>query len=128
MRLMTRQPINVAETKLHLDMDASRKDLFEGLLAKSHDLTRTPNPDVSQDASDEYQLLWATSHQRVLFTFNVRHYILIAQKHPYHAGIILANQRSTRLTALITNLDRALTRTKAEDWTGQIHWISEWDG
>jgi hypothetical protein len=117
----------VVEPKLHLDMDASRRDLYEGLLAKGHDVTRTPNLDVPQNASDEYQLLWATSHQRVLFTFNVRDFMLIAKKHPYHAGIILANQRTTRLTVLIANLDRALSNTKAEDWTGQIHWISEWN-
>jgi hypothetical protein len=110
-----------------LDMDASRKDLYQGLLGRGFDITRTPNPDVPQDASDEYQLLWATSHHRILFTFNIRDYMRIAQKHPYHAGISLANQKSTRITQLISMLERMLSETNAEDWTGQIRWISEWE-
>jgi hypothetical protein len=56
--------------KLHLDMDTSRRDVYQALLQRGHDVTRTPNPEVKMDASDEYQLLWATSHRRILFSYN----------------------------------------------------------
>ena len=112
--------------KLHLDMDTSRRDVYQALLNKGQDVTRTPNPDVGQDASDEYQLFWATSHRRILFSFNVKDYIRLAKLHPYHGGILLANQKSTRPAQMITVLDRILNETSAEDWIGQVHWISEW--
>ena len=112
--------------KLHLDMDTSRRDVYQALIKKGQDVTRTPNPEVSQDASDEYQLLWATSHRRILFSFNVKDYIRLAQLHPYHSGILLANQKSTRPAQIISVLDRVFYETSAEDWIGQIHWISEW--
>lgn len=113
----------MSKPKLHLDMDASRKDLYRSLLEKGHDVTRTPNEDVPQNASDEYQLLWATSHQRILFTFNVRDFTNLAKKHPHHAGIILANQRSTRINLLIASLDHILSSSEAQDWFGQVRWV-----
>ena len=112
--------------KLHLDMDASRRDLFQALLGQGLDVTRAPNPNVREDASDEYQLLWATSHQRVIFTFNIKDFVRLAQKHPYHGGIVLANQRSTSVARLIPALSRMLRETQAEDWSGQVRWIQDW--
>lgn len=112
--------------KLHLDMDASRRDVYQALIKKGHDVTRTPNVDVAQDVSDEYQLLWATSHRRILFSFNVKDYMHLARLHPYHSGILLANQKSTRPGSLILALDHILNQTEAEDWIGQVRWINEW--
>jgi len=111
------------ELKLHLDMDASRRDLYQALLNKGHDVTRSPNQDIKQDASDEYQLLWATSHQRVIFTFNIKDYVNLAKKHPYHSGILLANQKLIHVAQLMTALDRVLTETSPEEWIGQIRWV-----
>ncbi len=112
--------------KLHLDMDASRKDLYSALLERGFDITRTPNQDLREDASDESQLLWATSHQRVLFTFNIKDFINLSKKHPYHAGILLASQSSTTLKQLIPILCRVLTETNAEEWVGQVRWSTDW--
>jgi hypothetical protein len=47
----------MARPRLHLDADASRKDLHKALIAKDHDVTRTPGPGLPLDASDEVQLL-----------------------------------------------------------------------
>ena len=116
----------MSKPKIHLDMDASRRDVYQALVKKGHDITRTPNPEIREDASDEYQLLWATSHRRILFSFNIKDYIRLATMHPYHSGILLANQRSTRPAQLIMVIDCILTETTGEDWIGQIHWISEW--
>ena len=116
----------MADPRLHLDMDSSRRDVYQALINAGHDVTRTPNPEVNQDASDEYQLLWASSHRRILFTFNVKDFINLARLHPYHSGIILANQKSTRVASMISALSRVLSETSAEEWSGQVRWINDW--
>lgn len=112
--------------KLHLDMDTSRKDLCKALLDKGYDVTRTPNKEIPEDASDEIQLLWATSHQRIIFTFNIKDYINLSKKHPFHAGILLANQSTTNISQLILVLSKILDNTANEIWVGQIRWIQDW--
>ena len=112
--------------KLHLDMDTSRKDLYKALLDKGYDVTRTPNQEIVEDASDEFQLLWATSHKRVIFTFNIKDYINLSKKHPFHAGILLANQSTTTICQLIQVLSRIFEDTTDETWIGQIRWIQDW--
>ncbi len=116
----------MSKLKLHLDMDASRRDLFKALSQKGFDVTRTPNKELQEDASDEYQLLWATSHQRILFTHNIKDFINLARDHPFHSGIILANQNSVHVSQLIAALIRILEETTAESWVGQVRWINDW--
>lgn len=112
--------------RLHLDMDTSRKDLYKALLDKGYDVTRTPNKDMPEDASDEIQLLWATSHQRILFTFNIKDFTILSKKHPQHAGVLLANQSTTSISQLISVLSKVLSETSREDWIGQVRWIQDW--
>ena len=114
--------------RLHLDADASIKALQEALLARGHDVTRTPNEWLARDASDEAQLLEATAHERCTFTFNVRDFVALAQRYPGHGGIILAAQASWTLSGLIAALDRLLSETQADDWVGQVRWLNDWRG
>lgn len=112
--------------KLHLDADASRKTLLRELMARGHDVTRTPCDWMPLDASDEMQLLTATAHGRVLFTFNVADFIALAGRYPAHAGIILAHQSSWSLASLIRTLDHLLMTTNADEWRGQVRWLNDW--
>lgn len=114
------------ETRLHLDADASSRALHRALIARGHDLTRTPNDWMPRDASDERQLLGAAAHGRCIFTFNIRDFLVLAQRHPRHGGILLAAQRSWTLSALIDALDRMFTDTDAGDWPGQVRWLNQW--
>ena len=116
-RVMTR-------LRLHLDADASRKQLHVALLERGHDVTRTPTPWMPLDADDEAQLLGATAQGRCILTFNIEDFVRLAQRHPLHGGIILAAQRKWSLSQLIAALDRVLTET--ENWTGQVRWLSQW--
>ncbi len=116
----------MARPRLHLDADTSRKDLFNALISKGHDVTRSPAPGLALDASDEFQLLWASAHDRVLFTFNIGDFIQLARRMPEHKGILLANQQSHSLNGLITMLDHALAEIEAENWVGQVRWLSDW--
>ncbi len=116
----------MAKLRLHLDADASRKDLYTALVSKGHDVTRTPAPGLALDASDEIQLLWASAHDRVLFTFNVGDFQQLARRIPDHRGILLASQQSFTLNELIILLDRVLAETGAGDWVGQVRCLSDW--
>lgn len=114
------------EPRLHLDGDTSIKALQQALAKRGRDVTRTPNEWIAGDALDEEQLLRATAQGRCIFTFNVRDFVTLAERYPHHAGIILANQQSWTLSALIAALDRALSETDAADWTGIVRWLNDW--
>jgi hypothetical protein len=116
----------MSKPRLHLDADTSRKDLYRALVTKGHNVTRMPAPGLPLDASDELQLLWASAHDRVLFTFNTGDFLPLARRMSDHDGILLASQQSHSLRQLILLLDRVLEKTKAEDWPGQIRWLSDW--
>ncbi len=114
------------EPRLHLDADASSKTLHTALLARGHDVTRTPQSWAPLDATDETQLLGATAQGRVLFTFNIRDFLALAKRYPHHGGIILAAQSAWTLAGLIEALDRALCETEAAAWEGQVRWLNDW--
>ena len=79
---------NVTEPRLHLDADASQKQLHTALTKRGHDVTRTPNSWVPLDASDEAQLLGATAQGRCIFTFNIEDFVRLAQRHSQHGEIV----------------------------------------
>ncbi len=114
------------EPRLHLDADASSKALHAALVELGHDVTRTPEIWMPMDATDDLQLLGAAAQRRVIFTFNIRDFMALAARYPHHSGIILAAQASWTLSDLIGALDRALSATEAEDWTGQVRWLNDW--
>lgn len=116
----------MARVRLHLDADASSRSLHAALLARGHDVTRTPDDWIALDATDEEQLLLATAQGRCLFTFNVRDFVALARRFPRHGGVVLAAQASWRLPDLIAALDRLLSETHAEDWIGQVRWLNDW--
>jgi hypothetical protein len=116
----------VSKPHLHLDADASIKALHTSLLGRGYDVTRTPNEWMPADASDETQLLGATAQGRVILTFNVRDFTLLARRYPHHGGVVLATQSSWTLTSLIAAIDHLLSETKPEDWVGQVRWLNDW--
>ena len=115
----------MAEAHLHLDADASIKALVNALQARGHDVTRTPNEWMPAEASDREQLLETTAQSRVIFTFNVGDFLVLAKKHPKHAGILLASQSCWSLAELTNALDRALSETDEKDWYGQVRWLND---
>ncbi len=112
--------------KLHLDADISDKDLHRSLLKRGHDVTRTPTDWIALDASDEEQLLAATAQGRCICTYDVVHFLRLAERFPHHGGVILASQNRWTLPELITAFDRLLSETDAQDWPGQVRWLGDW--
>jgi hypothetical protein len=105
-----------------LDADTSIKALYTALIARGHDVTRTPNAWMPEHASDEIQLLRAMAQKRCIFTFNIRDFSALAGQYPKHRGIILAAQSRWSLSELIKALDRLLAETQEQDWVGQTRW------
>jgi hypothetical protein len=116
----------VPKPRLHLDADTSIRQLQRTLIDRGHDVTRTPNDWMTANADDVAQLLGATAQGRVIFTFNVRDFIALAERHPRHAGIALAAQRQWTVSTLIAALDRMLAETTAQEWVGQVKWLAQW--
>jgi hypothetical protein len=114
------------EPRLHLDADMSMRALQTALVARGHDVTRTPNGWMPLDATDETQLLRSTAQGRIIATFNIADFVTLAAQYPEHAGIVLATQRSWTLSSLIEALDRLLSTTTVADWPGQTRWLNEW--
>ena len=111
--------------RLHLDADASIKGLVNALRERGNDVTRTPNDWMPADASDREQLLGATAQGHVIFTFNVRDFLVLAKKYPKHNGILLATQSRWTLFGLTTTLDYMLSQTDEKDWCGQVRWLND---
>jgi len=116
----------MSKPKLHLDADTSMKALHQALISRSHDVTRTPTDWMLLDANDQAQLLGATNQGRCIFTFNIRDFLVLAERYSEHGGIILAAQNSWTLSELIFALDRLLSETETADWIGQIRWLNQW--
>ena len=127
-RLLQSGPWKMLMSKpcLHLDADASIKALQVAVAERGHDVTRTPNDWMAMDASDETQLLQATSQGRCVFTFNIRDFVVLSERYPRHRGVVLAAQASWTLSGLIAALDRLLSETEAEEWVGQVRWLNDW--
>jgi hypothetical protein len=111
---------------LHLDADTSSKAPYNALLERGYDVTRTPTEWMPLDASDEQQLLGATAQGRAIFTYNIRDFIFLGKRYPYHGGIILAFQKSMNLNETIHALDRVLRESDAGDWVGLTRWLNDW--
>lgn len=112
--------------RLHLDEDASSKSLYRALLARGHDITRTPTDWMPLGASDEMQLLGAAAQGRCIFTFNIPDFSRLAKRYPEHRGIVLAVRSNWKLPELIAALDHLLSETTAEEWIGQVRWLNRW--
>jgi len=97
---------------------------MHALMERGRDVTRTPNSWMAIDATDEQQLLGATAHQRCIFTFNIRDFLVLSRKYPNHGGIILSAQKP--LPEILIALDRLLLETDANDWPGQVRWLNDW--
>ena len=117
----------MSRPKLHLDADASQKALHQALIKSGHDVTQTPHSRLPFEAEDDFQLLWATAQGRIIFTYNIRDFINMSDRYPNHAGILLCHRSSFNISDLIRLTDRVLTKTSAEEWTGQMRWLSDWD-
>jgi hypothetical protein len=111
--------------RLHLDEDTSSTVLQSALQKMGHNVTRTPVEWMPFGADDEFQLVQATAHGRIIFTYNIGDFTRLALQYPQHAGIVFGKQNWT-VSSTISALHRMLSETEAEEWIGQVRWLSQW--
>lgn len=112
--------------KLHLDADISRKAIERALIARGHDVTRTPTLWIALDADDLTQLQAATRQGRILATFNIADFVALSYGVANHAGIVLAHQPDWTTSSLIGALDNLIRTTTSEEWHNQLRWLNDW--
>lgn len=118
--------------RLHVDEDSTHHAFVQGLRARAIDVTTV------QDAGtvgwlDEDQLRWATSHGRVLYSFNDRDFYRLhsefLERGESHAGIILAVQQRHSVGDQIRGFLRLHTALIGEEMIDRVefpaHWIEQ---
>ena len=82
--------------------------------------------------SDETQLSYAAANNMVLFSFNVRDYVILAQKwaaeNRTHKGILLSNQFARRqLGELLRQVLKFLNTVSANEMVNAVRYLSEFN-
>jgi predicted nuclease of predicted toxin-antitoxin system len=80
--------------------------------------------------TDEANLLYATAHDMVLFSFNVRDYVLLARQWALddrqHAGILLSDQFARhQMGELLHRLLRFLNTVSANEMVNAVRYLPE---
>lgn len=116
--------------KLYLDEDVMSSGLVQSLRLRGIDVVSVQDTHL-EARTDEEQLMYATAHARVLYSFNVRHYMalhhsLLEEGHS-HAGIILAEQeRRYSIGEQTRRIVKIMSRMSADDMRNQVLFLSAW--
>ena len=114
---------------LYLDEDASSTALVDALRSRGVDVMRAFEVGLTE-RSDEEQLDWACSAERVIYTFNAGHFAklhqLFAATGRPHAGIIVGNQQRYSVGEQLRRISRIIASRSAEEMRNQIVFLSNW--
>jgi Tfp pilus assembly protein PilZ len=114
---------------LYLDEDAMREALVVALRNGGIDVT-TPREANTLSFTDEEQLIWATEHNRVLYSFNVGdfcrlHNVFLVQDRN-HAGIILVTRQRYSVGQQLRGLLNLIAEKSAEEMMNQQVYLSSY--
>jgi predicted nuclease of predicted toxin-antitoxin system len=116
--------------KLYLDEDVMNDDLLLALRARGVDVVSVRET-LRQGYSDEEQLEYATSRDRVIYSFNTKDYVVLhtifTEQGRSHAGIIVAEQRQRySIGEHLRRLLAIMTEKSAEEMRAQLLYLSNW--
>ena len=116
--------------KLYLDEDVMNGGLVQALRLRGVDVISVRDTRM-QGRTDEQQLEYATSMDRVLYSFNVRHFMALhtrfLEEGRSHSGIILAKQeRRFSVGEQLRLLLRVMTDLSAEQIRDQVVFLGAW--
>lgn len=113
--------------RLHLDEDAQRTTLVRALRARQIDVM-TASEAGNIGVSDAEQLVYATSQDRTVFTFNrgdfAKLHAVYLQRGQDHSGIVVSDQ--LEIGTIIRRLLRPLDSRSAEDMRNRLEFLSSW--
>ncbi|MDP6113476.1 MAG: DUF5615 family PIN-like protein [Planctomycetota bacterium] len=111
---------------LYLDEDASRHALVAGLRARNVDVSSAIEANTLGEP-DEYQLDFAISEGRSIFTFNVADFCRLHSEYTAlgktHPGIIVCPHQNLGVGLLIRKLASLARKKSADDMLNQLEFI-----
>lgn len=112
-----------------MDEDSTSRSLLVGLQSRYIDVVTTLNVN-RLSYSDEDQLIWAKSQNRVIYTANIKDFYqlhtLFLTTGKSHAGIILVKQQSYSIGVIIRAILRLISAKSAEEMVNQVEFLSNW--
>lgn len=116
----------MSKIRLYLDEDMMRRALKQALRNAGVDVVITSEADNLR-RTDEEQLIWSTSEQRVIYTFNVRDFRRIhaefLEQGRLHAGIVVAAYQNYSIGEQVRGLLNLIETTSAEEMQNQLVYI-----
>lgn len=113
--------------KLYLDEDAQRTDLIQALRARHIDIETVSEVGLLGQ-TDEVQLRYAITQERVLFSFNRGDFFQLHTKWlrsgRHHSGIIVSDQIGTGV--VVRRLLRLIDEQSAENMRDWLEFLSNW--
>lgn len=115
--------------RLYLDEDAMDGDLVDALRLRGVDITTALSEGMIH-RDDRDHLDYATSHGRVLYSFNMGDYLELHAEYleqgKHHAGLILAQQQKFSLGEQMRRLLKIVNNRTAEAMQDQVEFLSVW--
>jgi hypothetical protein len=116
--------------RLYIDEDAMRNALVLALRTEGIDVTFV-GEQGREGHSDHQQLEYATAEGRVLYSFNIRDYVVLhaqfLEEGRPHAGIIVTDQHRRYSVGEQLRRVQALMKAKsAEEMRNQLVYLSAW--
>ena len=116
----------MSKIKLYIDEDASREAFINALHRANIDCLTTSEAN-NLSCSDSEQLIWATSNNRVIYTFNVRDYCQLhtsyMQSEKNHQGIIVVERQSYSIGEQLRGIQKLVDTFSAEELQNQLVFI-----
>ena len=114
---------------LYLDEDSQSNALIAALRSRGINLVSTSEADMTHQ-TDEEQLRFATSQNRVVITSNIADFAVLHTNWLTaglnHAGIILVHQQKWGPGELARRIIRLLTRQLATGMRNRMEFLSNW--
>ncbi|NET56646.1 MAG: hypothetical protein F6K47_10925 [Symploca sp. SIO2E6] len=118
----------MTQIRLYLDEDTMDGDLLEALRIRNVDVVSTAEAHMLS-RSDEEQLQWASEHQRIIYSFNIRDFYRIhthlMENNQEHSGIILGLQNYS-IGEQMRRILRIIATKSAEEMKNQVEFLSAW--
>jgi hypothetical protein len=113
----------VNKIRLYIDEDASRKSFIFALRDLDQDLVTTSEAG-NLGLVDPEQLIWATNHNRAIYTFNVQDYCrlhkIYMSEGKQHFGIIVVPRQSYSVGEQLKGLQKLISSISLEEIKNQL--------
>lgn len=117
------------QIRLYLDEDAQQTSLVKALRERGMDV-QTADEASMRNQDDTDHLAYATTQNRVLYSFNISDYNRIHSDYLHenknHAGIILAPQQRYSVGEQMRRLLRIINARTAEQMQNNVEFLSAW--